>query len=208
MKRFCFIIILFISINTAYAQVNQDSLSCIEGRLLPINVNGNLCKDSSLILTLPDTLGLQGFQWFLGDGRENNDVIIEVIYSDVNIYTVSVEAFGADSCRYVGVEFIEIEDCTKPEDCNVIFPNAFTPNNDGRNDTFDVISNCTLQDFMIKIYNRWGQLVFEADDPNFFWNGEFSSKAAASDVYVWRASYRLPQQDSFIFASGDLTLIR
>ncbi|MDX1939562.1 MAG: gliding motility-associated C-terminal domain-containing protein [Saprospiraceae bacterium] len=208
MKRFYFIIILLISINTAYAQVNRDSLSCIEGRLLPITITGSLCKDSFLILKLPDTLGLQGFQWFLGDERESNDAIIEAIYSMVNTYTISVEAFGADSCRYIGVEFIEIEDCTKPEDCNVIFPNAFTPNNDGQNDTFGVISNCTLRDFMIKIYNRWGQLVFKADDPNFFWNGKLSSKAAASDVYVWRACYRLPQQDSFIFTSGDLTLIR
>ncbi len=75
----------------------------------------------------------------------------------------------------------------------IYFPNAFSPNNDGINDLFralpeiDCIMN--LSYYSLQIFNRWGQLVFETDDYDTGWNGQFNGELAPLDVYVWHAEY-------------------
>ena len=61
-------------------------------------------------------------------------------------------------------QFVEVteEDCG----CYPFVPNVFTPNNDGRNDAFQIYSNCTIQDYELTIYDRWGNLVFQSTDIN------------------------------------------
>jgi hypothetical protein len=56
-----------------------------------------------------------------------------------------------------------VEDCLP---CSLFVPNAFTPNEDQINDGFfATIDSCTFRDFNLKIFNRWGLLVFESTDP-------------------------------------------
>ncbi len=101
--------------------------------------------------------------------------------------------------------------------CEVVMPNAFTPNNDGDNDFyFPAFSpDCIplVQDFKLMIYNRWGQLVYESmDTQDMGWNGEYDGNRAASDVYVYILEYRPPEKDGVMNEikkeKGDLTLVR
>ena len=50
-------------------------------------------------------------------------------------------------------------------------PNTFTPNDDGMNDAFVPISRCFIERVEFKIFNRWGELVFETNDPALDWRG-------------------------------------
>ena len=97
--------------------------------------------------------------------------------------------------------------------CEVIIPNAFTPNGDGENDHFFPVfsPDCIplVEDFRLVVYNRWGKMVYESQDPEAMgWDGQFNGGEAVSDVYVWIAEYRLPQNDEFRQEKGDMTLIR
>lgn len=66
----------------------------------------------------------------------------------------------------------------------VFVPNAFSPNNDGQNDVFYVRGqNLTEVDF--KVFNRWGELVFETTDQTVGWDGIYDGKQADPDVYVY-----------------------
>ena len=70
-----------------------------------------------------------------------------------------------------------------------IIPNVFTPNNDAKNDYFKVnadnINDC-FDSFMIKIYGRWGELLFESEDFHFKWDGNNKKdKAMADGVYFY-----------------------
>jgi gliding motility-associated-like protein len=71
-----------------------------------------------------------------------------------------------------------------------IFPNVFTPNQDGKNDTFKItnlpIDNCADSFQKIQIYNRWGQLLFESNERDFEWNGG----NAPDGSYLYYISYR------------------
>ncbi|HZG00125.1 MAG TPA: choice-of-anchor L domain-containing protein, partial [Chitinophagales bacterium] len=58
-----------------------------------------------------------------------------------------------------------------PDDFVCLFvPNAFSPNNDGRNDNFQVI-HCGIENFEMNVYNRWGNLVYQSNDPDDGWDG-------------------------------------
>ncbi|MCP9235647.1 gliding motility-associated C-terminal domain-containing protein [Lewinella sp. JB7] len=65
-------------------------------------------------------------------------------------------------------------------------PNAFTPNGDGRNETFQPIALCFVERVDLKIFNRWGQLVFETQDPAINWTGtNLNGDALPSGTYYY-----------------------
>lgn len=87
-------------------------------------------------------------------------------------------------------KYIHVIDC--PVDlpksnlgCNskLNLPNAFSPNGDGVNDVF-LIDPVYLENFNLKIYSRWGVLVFESDDPNFKWEGKNNNIDLNSGIYA------------------------
>lgn len=66
-----------------------------------------------------------------------------------------------------------------------VVPNAFTPNGDGKNDCFGIRhwGNAKINQF--SIYNRWGQIVFQAKDPSQCWDGRLNGVAQAAGGYVY-----------------------
>jgi gliding motility-associated-like protein len=77
-----------------------------------------------------------------------------------------------------------------PEDCvnDILFPSAFTPNGDGRNDVF-APSFVRIASYSIRIFNRWGGTVFSSDDILQPWDGTVGGRPAEGGVYVYFASY-------------------
>lgn len=105
-------------------------------------------------------------------------------------------------------------------------PNVFTPNGDGVNDEFRVVHR-SLREFHCEIYNRWGKLVFQWDDPNQGWDGNIGGRPAAegayyyvirakgtdaSDDYMSRAKYNRERNNGNAVGvyqlSGDINLLR
>ena len=104
-------------------------------------------------------------------------------------------------------ELLKIVEIGAKEDA---FPNAFTPNGDGANDVFRPIFPCEVVFSNLKVFSRWGELVFETNEPATGWDGSFNGVEAPSDVYVWRVEYegiRSGQQLHFV-KKGDVSLLR
>ncbi|MEN0003150.1 MAG: gliding motility-associated C-terminal domain-containing protein [Bacteroidota bacterium] len=95
---------------------------------------------------------------------------------------------------------------------NVYVPNAFSPNNDGINDTFGpfIEADFPITGFSLKIYDRWGGLLFESQSMNDAWNGEAFGDAAKSGVYVWVLEYEVSNADdtSTFKEMGEVLVIR
>jgi len=65
-------------------------------------------------------------------------------------------------------------------------PNAFTPNGDGRNDLFKPFPYCFIEKIKLKVFNRWGVLVFETENPDINWNGtDRSGKKVPDGPYFY-----------------------
>jgi gliding motility-associated-like protein len=73
--------------------------------------------------------------------------------------------------------------------CIINFPNAFTPNHDGKNDQFKILNAYNLAGYHLTIYNRWGQMVFESADYSKGWDGKFNGADQDQGVYVFFCEY-------------------
>ena len=80
-------------------------------------------------------------------------------------------------------------DTTSTELCveNVYVPNAFTPNGDGLNDVFGIVSTIpSPRNYTLMIFDRWGELVWSTSDVTATWDGSLAGGKATADVYAWK----------------------
>jgi gliding motility-associated-like protein len=86
-------------------------------------------------------------------------------------------------------------------------PSAFTPNGDGLNDSFGAKSE-NIERFKMQIYNRWGELMFESDDIEQWWDGTFrGEKIKTTEVFVYQVKALGKNDKSLIEEKGTVTLI-
>jgi gliding motility-associated-like protein len=93
---------------------------------------------------------------------------------------------------------------------NIEIPNAFTPDNgDDVNDVFRVpdLEGVEIIESMV-VFNRWGQLIYEASGPNVFWDGKVNGAYAPMDTYVYRIMIGCPSSNEGSERIGEITLIR
>ncbi|MBL7710646.1 MAG: gliding motility-associated C-terminal domain-containing protein, partial [Chitinophagaceae bacterium] len=84
---------------------------------------------------------------------------------------------------------------------------GFTPNNDGKNDTFFPFPVGIKAIKYFRVFNRWGNMVFSTTRLNDGWDGTFSGKEQPSGVYVWMVE-GVTKDDRPITKKGTIMLIR
>lgn len=81
-------------------------------------------------------------------------------------------------------------------------PTAFSPDGDGTNERFKLIFDCPPETFLIRVYDRWGEIVYESLNANEGWDGMVNGNPAPTDVYIWQATFDGQT------AEGGVTLLR
>jgi gliding motility-associated-like protein len=124
-----------------------------------------------------------------------------VVYpEETTVYQVlGVDRYGCENEASTTVEVVERAE--------VYLPNAFTPNQDGKNDVFTMKHNSNFTLESLQIFNRWGKLVFETTDPDKGWDGTINGVPQPAGVYV----YQLQAKDKLgkpIEKHGNVTLMR
>lgn len=100
--------------------------------------------------------------------------------------SLDLQPIGCDNCFYI--------------------PNAFSPNDDGRNDTFVPIPLCPVAAYRLQVFSRWGEQVFDSATLSEGWTGTYRGQPAPIGLYTWLLTYEQvgePQQQS-----GELLLLR
>ena len=90
--------------------------------------------------------------------------------------------------------------------CNedlIIVPNAFTPNGDGLNDEFVVRGSLEIE--LVRIYNRWGEIIFESSGAGPSWDGTHNGQSLNRDVFIY--SSKLNVDSMMIPSSKQETLL-
>jgi gliding motility-associated-like protein len=85
--------------------------------------------------------------------------------------------------------------------------NAFSPNGDGFNDRFVIEYSGPATVDWVRIYNRWGELLFETEDPRALWDGHFRGKLVDPGVYVYTLEGTCEGEQPFFFV-GNVTMLR
>ena len=118
--------------------------------------------------------------------------------------TTTYCAIGTDEFNCADTSCVEV---FVSWDCGEVqVPNAFSPNGDGHNDVFRVLGKC-ISDVHMRIYNRWGQLVFESFDKNFGWNGTYLGADAEIDAYPFEIEAKNLVGQTF-YRKGNVSLLR
>ena len=150
--------------------------------------------------------GLDYF-WDFGDGNTSIEETPEHRYADSGTYTIKLYTNKGTLCESVDSQTLEISDFARPE---IVLYNIFTPDSDGKNDCFKMDgTNLTCSDFELKIYNRWGEKVFQTRDANECWNGKVNNrgKELPSSTYYYVLKYGNTNQ-TIGDISGIIELVR
>ncbi len=146
--------------------------------------------------------------WLITDN--NGNIILKqksrnVIFKFDSAQNIKVRAIVNFTCKTdtLNSSFI-VDNC--PE-CNIYIPNAFTPNKDGINDAYKIISDCEIEYFNLTIFNRWGEKIYQSYQPKDAWDGTYKNSACPDGVYVFMISYKFKGATT-IDKSGTITLLK
>lgn len=136
----------------------------------------------------------------------SNDTALNVTASPSQTTTYTFTAIDNIGCTDSSSTTITV--IPKQTIQNIInVPNAFSPNNDGINDVFKPIIEGNISSYTLKIYNRWGNLIFETNDLNEGWNGNYKTITQELDVFVYTIIYQF-ENSTIKTKKGNVTLIK
>lgn len=126
--------------------------------------------------------------------------------TDSRVYTLSFTSneLGCTSQDSIRVTVLDPDNL----DCTQIFlPKAFTPNNDGLNDTYGISNPYAITDLIsFEIFDRWGGLVFTTTNPMDRWDGTAKGEALNPGVLLYKVRFRCRGEE--LIDAGSLTIIR
>ncbi len=124
------------------------------------------------------------YQWYFGDGNSSTIVHPNNTYAEPGTYYVTLIATDEKGCKDTIIKPISIE-----EGYYVYVPNTFTPDGFRFNNLFEA-STVGVQELKVRIFNRWGQLLFESDDQDFQWDGTYKGLPVQDGTYIWRINFK------------------
>ncbi|MBX3241691.1 MAG: gliding motility-associated C-terminal domain-containing protein [Chitinophagaceae bacterium] len=184
------------SSTTVYSVSVTDTLGCpkptvksVEIRVIP-PVPAFAGNDTVVVLGQPlqlNATGAEFYKWSPGSYLSNTEIanpvaLFEGDAGDLAIYSVKVSTpEGCFAHDTISVRIFR----TAPD---IFMATGFTPNNDGLNDGFRAIPVGIKFFDYLKIFNRWGQLLFSTTDASQAWDGKFNGADQPADTYVWMVS--------------------
>jgi len=191
------------------------------GQNVSIDVTVNVFNEVEIEVLTPDTTMTYGetivldafvtdpfvpITWYdeLGNVLCDNCTQFEITADQNSTYYA--EANGNSGCTVRDEVSIRVKDgCAEGE---VIVPNFISPNADGLNDDIKIRYNAIQSISKMRVFNRWGTLVFKSDDvDNNRWDGTINGETANAGVYVYFIEYRCLNGDDVV-QKGNITIIK
>ena len=154
-------------------------IACIENE-----IDGSILINQPLPFLNCSSFATQ-YRWIFGDGIIETYENPTHYYSNAGMYQIQLFAYNEYDCVDSTTIAILVNDVS-----TVFIPNSFTPNNDGLNDIFlPICSYIGDQGYSLKIYNRWGALIFYSNDVQIGWDGTYKGEAVPSQSYSYILIY-------------------
>ena len=169
----------------------SNNYACTDAITIPILVyskataafnldNTQLTEYNATIQTTNLSQNASTYFWDFGDNSFNAITNPSHSYANVGEYCILLLANNANNCPDTVSHCVQVF----PES-SMWIPNAFTPNEDIDNDFF-MPQGINIVQFNMKIFDRWGELVFESDDIHKGWDGNYKKQPAILDIYTYK----------------------
>jgi gliding motility-associated-like protein len=185
----------------------SQTVSLVEGDSLTIlnldNIILNLGETIQLNPLVTGSTAPLSYTWnpplYLSCSNCSNPIV-----NTVGNITYTLYVIDTNGCSSEGMISIHVT-----PDYQIYVPNAFTPNSDGTNDVFEIYGNKKLwKELNVRIFNRWGEKVFESSDSKFAWDGTFHGVLQNPQVYVYELRITFINGYAMPLQKGSITLIR
>lgn len=149
------------------------------------------CIESESFFNLNATNSMASIVWQFqspsGRVLEYNGVNVSALLDEIGEYivTVAVEGECGDTTL---INSVVLEQCEKVF-CEPFVPNAFTPNNDGINEVFMPVFDCEDNDFVLRVFNRWGDKIYDSENTGRGWNGGLNGYYAQDGMYIYEVEF-------------------
>lgn len=150
-----------------------------------------------------DAVSADSYKWNFGDGTFGEGRTIDHRYEFEGTFNVSLTVFTANSCSDTATTHSAVTVINSPI---VLYPNAFSPDGDGKNDVFKPIHGDVAK-FKLVILNRRGVIVFQTTNIDEGWDGTRNGRPCPPDMYVWKAMSVLRDKQT-IHQKGNIYLFR
>jgi gliding motility-associated-like protein len=145
-------------------------------------------------------------QWswnFLIDNRSRQirSENTSLTFDNAGLYPVAFVVENSFGCKDTVIKTIKIE-----QDFVIYIPDVFTPNGDALNDYFLPVTR-GINKYSMKIFNRWGEILFETANVEQGWDGSYRGEVCKQDVYAYKIILSSNTGDQKEYA-GKVTLIR
>ena len=197
---------------TSYILTVYDNIGCPKPGIDTVVVTvrppilANAGKDTNAVVNQPVKLTATGatlFQWSPSQYLNNSTAQSPIaIFPSSGNYTYNVKVYTPENCFAYDTIHIKVFQ-TAPD---IFVPNAFTPDK-VQNNIFRPIPVGISQIDFFRVYNRWGQMVYSANQTGSGWDGKVGGKIQASDTYVWMVQGK-DFTGKTIFKKGTVILIR
>ncbi|MBK8807466.1 MAG: gliding motility-associated C-terminal domain-containing protein [Bacteroidales bacterium] len=160
-----------------------------------------------------DDVTIEYYWDYIGDGVYSDNIFQDSYYFDeVGVFNVQLMAVDTIwGCKgYVSNKVVVIPN----DSCYMTFPNAITPQLSQNNKFYGVKEEGVIEEgFDLKIYNRWGELMFETTDKSERWDGMYNGNYVKQDVYVYHCKATCEKLDNdgkhvILNIQGDITVIK
>ena len=193
--------------NITYTVLGSSGNGCTDTSTTVIQVS-NSSSTVSPSITIPDgqstpllATGGISYLWIPNTGLSCDSCPNPIsMPAQTTTYTVVV----TDSLGCVMFDYVTVDLEAKVGD--FFFPTAFSPNNDGQNDILFVRCNCT-RSLLLKIFDRWGNKVFETTDPSKGWDGSYLGWPMNTGVFAYEINATLLNNEK-VSKKGNITLVR
>jgi gliding motility-associated-like protein len=203
--------------STTYVLYAYDTKGCDKPGIdsVTVNVHPEIIAfaghDTSIVINQPLHLHASGgqiYEWLPATGLSATDISDPVaLYAATpaeGYYAYKVRVSNESGCTDSAMVRVNIF-ATLPE---IYVPTAFTPNGDGHNDYFKVVAPGIERIKLFRVYNRWGQLVYDSPVTHITgWDGSYNGKPLASDTFVWMVQ-AIDYTGQVHFKKGTVTLVR
>ncbi|HEU4472373.1 MAG TPA: PKD domain-containing protein, partial [Flavisolibacter sp.] len=174
-----------------------------------VDLPGSLTMQAGFPVQLPATYTSNVISWSWTPGATLNCTECPQPIAAPKFNTRYNVAFAdSNGCRNTG----QIEVLVICKNANVFVPNTFSPNGDGSNDVFYVRGKGLDRVKSIRVFNRWGEVVFErvnfpVNDAAYGWDGKYKGNKPVADVYVYQVEVFCDNSQIIRF-EGNIALIQ
>lgn len=202
------------SLNGCTSSMTADNLICVEAPPVAgfAPSSNQLSTLNTEVLFSNLSVGAAFYEWDFGvggDGSTDENPIYTYPDEEEGEYTVTLIATSALGCSDTAQSTIQVY-----EELIFYVPNTFTPDNDNYNPVFQPVftSGFDPQEYVLYIYNRWGELIFESRNAEIGWDGTYGSNGeiemCQDGTYTWKIEFKVSRWDERRVAVGHVNLLR